>query len=822
MPEIFLYPNGWTTPSNYESVIGASDPAVAVADASDGTYVIMYGVAGELTLVLPDDVIPEFAVAHSFQGGFRVRSTGTGARVPLPRLQVYDAATGNILIDHSYELSSTSIFNVSSPTVTGHSFSRGNLNNLRMKAVAQGGSGGDAGQKWNLIHANVRVVYAEAPSAPTVLSPSGTVVTRYPRIIWTHNPGAGALSGQGAFRIKVFSAAQYQAAGFNPSTSPTSYDSGHVTTSDSMHDIVGAGLVNGVTYRAYVETYQYTNGYSQPSGWGYTTFTVSITVPTPTDVTPAHGATASTSRPPVAAAVESSAVGGVYRQFQWALNPGFSSPITYTDLDGGYRPKSSWGVHQMLLMPTGSRLAQGSWYLRARAIDQSGVASAWSATNAVIINHVPTTTARTPSGNSTRVYNGSVLLGWTFSDVDVDDYQTAFEVELWKLSDPGGFLTSGKQLSSASSYLFSGLDSTWRDTDLRWRVRVWDRDDVYSAWSPDSGFFLRDAPAITIISPAEGGTVNTSRPSVVWSHSASNARTQSQFKVDVYNVTAGLELVATSDWVVSGATTWTPSVPIVEVGPQYSVTVSIIDNEGLTSSETNLFTAAFSAPPSPSFSVDSSRYSKEGVRVIDWSGVEADSSFVAWRVYRSIAGDPTWRLQGDFADIDTRTYSDYTSPSMTDVRYVVVQVITQLGSEIESAYVASEAQNDVLHHYVLSCPADSVLNLPLYHVTGDSFSDEQEQAVLNLMGRGRRMEYGTRYGITGTLDVSFFDNPTMTARRQRLALEQLRDSHKEVFLLNPFGDVYKVGLMSTTVTRVRGTGLHEMTTGSIQYSEITA
>jgi hypothetical protein len=50
----------------------------------------------------------------------------------------------------------------------------------------------------------------------------------------------------------------------------------------------------------------------------------------------------------------------------------------------------------------------------------------------------------------------------------------------------------------------------------------------------------------------------------------------------------------------------------------------------------------------------------------------------------------------------------------------------------------------------------------------------------------------------------------------------LRASGLAVYLLNVFGDSWKVALPSASFQRVAGTGLNEVVTADISYTEITA
>jgi hypothetical protein len=102
---------------------------------------------------------------------------------------------------------------------------------------------------------------------PTVsaVTVTGTTTSSRPLVAWAYNANADGDS-QVAWQLKVFSAAQYGAAGFNPSTSAAAWDSGQVA-GGLTSVTTGADLVNGVTYKAYIRAAQDFNGARWFSDW---------------------------------------------------------------------------------------------------------------------------------------------------------------------------------------------------------------------------------------------------------------------------------------------------------------------------------------------------------------------------------------------------------------------------------------------------------------------------------------------------------------------------------------------------------------------------
>jgi hypothetical protein len=114
---------------------------------------------------------------------------------------------------------------------------------------------------------------------PTVsgVTVTGASTTR-PTVDWTFNTNPDG-DNQYWYRIKMFTAAQYGAAGFNAETSAAFWDSGQVASS-SNSVIIGADLQNGVTYKAYVKAAQSFHSTPWYTDWALSsTFTVALGPP---------------------------------------------------------------------------------------------------------------------------------------------------------------------------------------------------------------------------------------------------------------------------------------------------------------------------------------------------------------------------------------------------------------------------------------------------------------------------------------------------------------------------------------------------------------
>jgi hypothetical protein len=133
-------------------------------------------------------------------------------------------------------------------------------------------------------HQNVRVseLYfdVDVRDQPTVTGvvESGHTTTTRPTITWSFNANADG-DQQVAYRVKIFSSAQYGTTGFDPSTSVATWDS-TILAGDAATITVGVDLVNGTTYKAYVQAAQDFNGDDWFSPWALSSaFTIALTPP---------------------------------------------------------------------------------------------------------------------------------------------------------------------------------------------------------------------------------------------------------------------------------------------------------------------------------------------------------------------------------------------------------------------------------------------------------------------------------------------------------------------------------------------------------------
>lgn len=464
-------------------------------------------------------------------------------------------------------------------------------------------------------------------------------------------------------------------------------------------------------------------------------------------------------------------------------------------------------------------LAQSIWFARARSVDKWGQYSAWSPTQSFSVSHPPLAINTYPSANQV-IDQDKTPFSWTFADSWNGDAQTAYQVKIY---DEFNTLIkdSGKVASANARTYAPALANSYRfRPGLRWTVQLWDSDDATRTVITNNYFKLSLSPQVVLPYPAQNETVLTGRPTISWTPGINAPAFQKKYFLQIRQAADNLVVFQREE--TSTLTSVLPPQIILKNLTNYILTLRVDDSDGLSTLITRNFRAEYQAPPDVNFTVDFDAYSRLGYVDIDWSVFAPDATFIEWRVYRREAGMIDWELLLVDPNSSHRTYQDWMVPSVNFYQYMVTQVADRSGYSLESyldpnipqGYVASE-------DYWLLVPDNLPTSCRLYSVTGDSFNDEVEMKVETIIGRGRRVNYGTRIGISGTLSVALRDS-SLTAREQQRAIREIQDSMKAVILRDPFGGLTKIALgESIGYDRMPGVGNREFADVSIPYMEVS-
>lgn len=264
-----LRPNG-STPSGTTAIGGgAASLHAAMADDLDATYAQTAGGAfiylDMTTVTIPalaiiKSVTPRVRAGHPVVNNSGVRfSVNLGSNTS-PANQPMAATAGVI-----YSFTGASL----STRPGGGAWTQADIDAVRLMVDTMYVS-----YTGNWYEGYLDVAYNQAPVA-TPTAPSGAVTTTsQPTVTWTYSdPEADA---QERYRVKVFTAAQYGAGGFDPETSTPTWDSGEVFSAATSAQT--GPLANSTTFRAYVKVAD-AGSSGRYGAWSFVGFNIAVTAP---------------------------------------------------------------------------------------------------------------------------------------------------------------------------------------------------------------------------------------------------------------------------------------------------------------------------------------------------------------------------------------------------------------------------------------------------------------------------------------------------------------------------------------------------------------
>lgn len=211
-------------------------------------------------------------------------------------------------------------------------------------------------------------------SAVTV---TGAATTTRPAFSWTWTDADGDT--QTAWQAKVFSAAQYGAAGFNPDTSASTWDSG-VVLSDSTAGTVGVDLANTGTYEVYVRAGQDWAGPEGSPWWSPWAASAPFTIALSPPPTPSITVTQELTLPRYANRVVVSLAGINVLDADTAsfeVSAGFwVADTNCTVTTSATNPKSGVNALQMTATAAGTMAARSGSFATSRRVRPGGTYSA--------------------------------------------------------------------------------------------------------------------------------------------------------------------------------------------------------------------------------------------------------------------------------------------------------------------------------------------------------------------------------------------------------------------------------------------------------------
>lgn len=190
---------------------------------------------------------------------------------------------------------------------------------------------------------------------------------------------------------------------------------------------------------------------------------------------------------------------------------------------------------------------------------------------------------------------------WKFGDTNPKDTQTAYQIEISRVSDFRVDHDSGKVMSSTQSTIVPAnkLDNP---TDYRWRVRTYDSIGAVGDWSVFGTFGTTPAGTVTVIDPVSDSIegIETSAYTVTWTYDQVEQATQVNRRVRLVRVSDGFVV---SDTGMQATTLMTHTITGMESGKEYRIEVTVTNSRGVTApTEVRIIAPYYSDPMTPQVS----------------------------------------------------------------------------------------------------------------------------------------------------------------------------------------------------------------------------
>lgn len=282
MAVVTVRPNALVSGVGNFTITGGATAQAVTSDNSDGSYVAN-STSGVATLILDcgTSTLLENETIRRIRVRARVTTPTTAGKVNI-NIGTRQAGTNKysaaLSIRGQYAAATTLTGAWLTTSPFGGAWTQSDLDAIRVQ-VTDYKTGSD---KANIIELYVDIDEATEPTV-TVSSPTGTLTdTAKPEISFAYTD-PDATDEQAFFEIKMFTQAQYNAAGFEPTESTGTFESGVIASVEQAYTVTD--YLDNATYRAYVRVAKNIGGVAFWSNWAYSDFTLNVSRPTSPAVT---------------------------------------------------------------------------------------------------------------------------------------------------------------------------------------------------------------------------------------------------------------------------------------------------------------------------------------------------------------------------------------------------------------------------------------------------------------------------------------------------------------------------------------------------------
>lgn len=558
------------------------------------------------------------------------------------------------------------------------------------------------------------------PTFPVGVSadPGAVANTEEPRFTWEFSDPDG--DAQAKYKVTIYS-----------STNTLLHDTGWVTSADEFFDVPEDVLEFGNTYYWHVQVEDPYGLQSTPSTAQYFRVVESDNAPSnlsPGGATLEQRAIINTSNP----------------TFTWTHNNPNAIPqgkfqVEVYNVETGVKVHDSGEVtssDKSYELPDQAAL-NSSTFFRWRVRTQDNSSGEWGpyAEAYIYTNAAPQgAVSLSPSGNEVFDATQSKAFTWEFTDPDIesiDDGQTAFRIQIMRVSDGAIIVDTGAISSQTSSYTLLA-NTLVNGVAYHWRVQTTDKHGQVGQNSALATFITGTPPTVSITQPTNGGTYQSGILTAQWVYADAEGNPQAQYRVRLY-AASGL-LLEDSRLIQSNATSHT-LLTILQNNEQYELEVTVADNTGQQGSSRITFTTSFIPPTKPIMGVMED--DAEGRIILTITNPDDDPLLpptVRNDIYRreKKSGAPWIRIASSVAK--NGSYTDYAAASGVEYEYramAVSQEETTAEGDIETGQISFPS-------VWLHDPEDAEGTRHLFEFDGRNKSNEIVPESSTYRFRGRR------------------------------------------------------------------------------------
>lgn len=193
------------------------------------------------------------------------------------------------------------------------------------------------------------------------------------------------------------------------------------------------------------------------------------------------------------------------------------------------------------------------------------------------------------------------VVGWTFSDPNAGDYQTAYELEVQRVSDSVNVIATGKVVSGSPTRAIAG-GVLANGVAYRWRVRTWDLLDAQGAYSAYQDFTPSASGLLNITYPPIDYLpgIDTSYLTLTWEYVQGDGYTQTQRRIRLVRISDEANLFDTGMDATTAMSYDLTGIPSdVEIRVELSIVTNAPGAPNPTTATTRLLLVSYAQPMTP-------------------------------------------------------------------------------------------------------------------------------------------------------------------------------------------------------------------------------